>query len=136
MPVTLNTTSLDQLEPKSFPSHAQEDAVNLGASLTLAKGTVLGKKTSDGLHYAYNDALTNGTNVATCILKQATKTDSSGNAFFGDSTVASPTNLPHKDVPVYVAGVFDTDDLTGYDANAKTDLGGRILPSGWLCIPM
>jgi hypothetical protein len=132
MPTTLNTYSFDQLEPKEFPELAKTDAVKFGASLTLAKGTVLGKRTSDNKHYAYNDALTDGTNVATCILKCTIKTDSGGNVFFGDSTTATVDNMPHAEAPVYVAGVFDTDDLTGYDANAKADLGGHLTPAGWL----
>ncbi len=132
MPTTLNTYSFDKLEPKEFPELAAVDAVKFGASLTLAKGTVLGKKTSDDKHYAYNDSLTNGTNVATCILMCAIKTDSSGNVYFGDSATAAIDNLPHAEAPVYIAGVFDTDDLTGYDAAAKTDLGGHLTPAGWL----
>lgn len=132
MPVTLNTRSYDKLEPKTNPEDARNGSVRLGVSLTLAKGTILGKRTSDNKYYAYNDALTDGTNVATCILMQATKTDSSGNAFFGDSTDASEINLPHAEAPVYKGGTFDTDDLTGYDANAKTDLGGSLTPEGWL----
>jgi hypothetical protein len=132
MPTTLNTYSFDKLEPKESPELAIVDAVKLGASLTLAKGTVLGKRTSNNTHYAYNDALTDGTNVATCILMQATKTDASGNCYFGDSATAAVDNLPHAEAPVYTGGIFDTDDLTGYDAAAKTDLGGHFTPAGWL----
>ncbi len=135
MPVTLNTYSFDKLEAKTSPSDTRESCVRLGASLTLAKGTVLGKRTSDSKHYAYNDSLTDGTNIATCILQQATKTDASGNAYFGDSTTASLDNQPHAEVPVYTAGIFDTDDLTGYDANAGADLNVRITPEGWISIP-
>jgi hypothetical protein len=132
MPTTLSTYSQDHLEPKTNPELAVLSCVRLGASLTLAKGTLLGKRTSDSKHYAYNDSLTDGTNVATCILRQAVKTDSSGVAFHGNSTDASEINLPHTEVTVYVGGVFDTDDLTGYDAAAKTDLGGHLTPEGWL----
>jgi hypothetical protein len=132
MPTTLNTYSFDQLEPKESPELSVRDAVKMGASLTLAKGTLLGKRTSDNKHYAYNDALTDGTNVATCILLCAIKTDASGNVYFGDSATAAIDNLPHAEAPVYIAGIFDTDDLTGYDANGKTDLGGHFTPAGWL----
>lgn len=135
MPTTLSTFNPAKLEPVEYPEDARIDAVKLGASLTLVKGTLLGKRTSDGLHYAYNDALTDGTQTATCILVHDVVTDSSGNHYLGTNAVASEWNLPTRDTSVYVAGVFDTDELTGYDANAKTDLGGRFLPSGWLRIP-
>ncbi len=135
MPTTLEILNPAKLEPVEFPQDARLDAVILGNSLTLAKGTLLGKRTSDNKHYAYNDALTDGTNVATCILVHDVVTDSSGNHFLGTNSTASSFNLPTRDTSVYVAGCFDTTELVGYDAAGKTDLGGRILPSGWLRIP-
>lgn len=135
MPVTLETFNPAKLEPVEYPQDARIDAVQLGVSLTLVKGTILGKRTSNNLHYAYDDTKTDGTQTATCILMHDVVTDASGNHYLGTNAVASSVNLPHKDTSVYVAGVFDTDELTGYDANAKTDLGGRFLPSGWLRIP-
>ena len=134
MPTTLEVYSNDRLTPAQYPEDARKTAGKLGVSLTLAAGTVLGKRTSNGLLYAYNDALTDGTNVAVGILEYATKTDSSGNAFFGDSTTASSLNVPHQTVPYFVSGTFDTADLTGYDAAALADLNGRVLASGFIKI--
>lgn len=127
MPTLISTTTPDSLEPAIFPELARTIAAELAPSLTLAKGTVLGKITATGKLAAYNDSLTNGVEVAVAILKFAVVTDSSGNAYFSDSDVASPINLPHREVPVYIAGCFATADLTGYDANALADFKGRVL---------
>lgn len=136
MPVTLNTyNNGTKLEPAEFPQDARLDAAQLGDSLTLAAGTVLGKKTADNKLYAYNDSLTNGLQTAVAILVYATATDASGNHYTGDSATPSDTNLPHRDCSIYIAGTFRTTDLTGYDANAGTDLHARTLPSGFIRIP-
>lgn len=136
MPTQLETYNPAKLEPVSFPEVAKIDAVRMGASLTVTKGTVLGKKTSDNKHYAYNDSLTNGTETATCIAVYDFVTDANGKVYLGTSAVASSVNLPHETAPVYVAGVFDTTELTGWDSAAKTDLHGRTLPSGYVSIPL
>lgn len=136
MPTTLSTWNPTKLEPVSFPECAKIDAVRLAASTTYARGTVLGKITASGLHAAYNDSLTNGVETATCILVYDCITDADSNVYLGTNAVASEMNLPHELASVYVAGVFDTTELTGYNAAAKADLHGRILPSGWLSIPM
>lgn len=135
MPTTLETFNPAKLEPVTFPEDARIDAAMLGASLTLAKGTLLGKRTSDSKLYAYDDTKTDGTQTAVAILVHDVKTDASGNHYLGTNAVASTTNLPHRDTSVYVAGCFDTTELTGYDAAAKADFGARLLPSGWLRIP-
>ncbi len=135
MPVTLSTFNATKLEPAEFPQDARIDAAQLGASLTLAAGTVLGKVTATNKLAAYNDTLTNGTQVAVGILVYATCTDASGNHYLGATATASEANLPHKDASVYIAGTFRTTDLTGYDAAALADLQGKALPSGFIRIP-
>ena len=133
---TLQTYAMtNQLQPKQRPEDARQDAGAFGVSLTLVKGTMLGRKTSDGLLYAYNDALTSGVNVCVGILMYTIKTDSNGLIFFGDSTDASELNPPHQTAPYWQSGIFDTADLTGYDANALGDLQGRVLANGFILIP-
>lgn len=135
MPTTMDVYSNAKLEPVEFPQDARIDAARLGASLTLAAGTVLGKKTSDSKLYAYNNSNSDGTEVAVAILVYATATDASGNHYFGGVSTASPVNLPHNDCSVYVAGAFDTSELTGWDTAAATDFHARALPSGYVRIP-
>jgi hypothetical protein len=132
MPVTLDTYLPSKLEPAEFPEDARIDAARLGASLTLAKGTLLGKRTSDNKHYAYDDTKTDGTERAVGILVYDTITDASGNHYTGTSATASAINLPHADCSVYVAGTFDTTELTGYNAAALADFQGYLLPSGYI----
>lgn len=132
MPTTLETWNPARLEPVQYPQDARTDAARLGVSLTLAKGTVLGKRTSNNRLYAYNDALTDGTNVACAILVHDVVTDASGNHYLGTTATASAFNLPQMDTSVYVAGCFDTADLTGYDTAAGTDLKVALLPSGYI----
>lgn len=101
-------------------------AARFGPSLTIARGTVMGKKTSDGKLYAYNDAQTDGTQTAVALSMYDVKTDSSGNHYLSTSD-ASPTSInpPLANVPVWIAGVFDTAQMTGWDAAALADFKGR-----------
>jgi hypothetical protein len=122
-------TAADILQPAQRPEDARQDAGAFGASLTLVKGTVIGKKTSDNKLYAYTDANTDGTGVAVGILMIQIVTDSSGNVFYGTSSAASETNPPHETAPFWQSGIFDTSELTGYDAAALTDLKGARSPT-------
>lgn len=54
MPQTLEAITIDQLQAKQFSEDVRLASFGkFGNSLTLAKGTVLAKKTSDGKLYAY-----------------------------------------------------------------------------------
>lgn len=76
----------------------------------VAKGTVLGIETASGKYVKYDDAASDGSEVAKAII--ADKVDATSN----DQLVA-----------VYIKGVFHKSKLTGYDANALTDLNGRVV---------
>lgn len=129
MPTTLESNSFDTLQPFSYPERAGITSCRFGASLTLAKGTVVGTKTADGLVYAYSGAATNGLAVALGITKFAIQTDASGNVYLGDQgTNATSLNVPQKDAAVYFAGVFDITELTGWDGTARTSLNARNFP--------
>jgi len=75
----------------------------------LKKGTLLGIITASGKYAPYNNANSDGTETAVCILGDDVNTTGS------DATVAA-----------YFTGIFVKDNLTGYDANALTDLNGRV----------
>jgi hypothetical protein len=137
MPQTLEQISIDQLQPKQFPEDVRTTPTGkFGNSLTLAKGTLLGKKTADGKLYAYNNANADGTETAVAILPCPVATDASGNIYLGDSAVPNSLNPAVKTVPVIIGGgVWDTSDLTGYDAAALADLGGRTLFNGLIRLP-
>jgi hypothetical protein len=113
------------------PQHARTIAMQFGISQTLARGTVIAQKTSDGKAYAYVDANTDGTGVAIGFLVYDIVVDSSGNIVFGPSgATADLTRGFEKTAPVYWKGNFLQSDLTGLDANAITDLKGRALGVG------
>lgn len=135
MPTLISTTTPDPLLPAIYPELAKTEAGKFGASLTLAKGTVLGKKTSDSKLYAYNDANSDGTETAVGINEYPIKTDASGNVFLSDSIVASETNRSTPDSTYFFSGIFKPADLTGEDAAALVDLHARTLPSGNIYIP-
>jgi hypothetical protein len=138
-PVLLAYYNPVKLEPYRNPEDARTQAVGLGASLTMSKGTVLGQKTADGLYYPYVDANSDGTGVAKAVLVYDCVTDSAGNVILGNTgTVVDLTHAFETTAEVYVAGTFLETDLTGYDAAALTDLKGReygIGTSKYIVIP-
>jgi hypothetical protein len=123
------------LQPKQRPEDARQDAGAFGASLTLAKGTVVGKKTADNKLYAYASGNADGTQNPVGFLMYSIATDASGNIYYGDSAVATEFNPPHETAAFWQSGIFDTADLTGYDANVLVVMKGRTLASGYILIP-
>lgn len=127
MPTSPQTTWNGQkLEPHSYPDAAQVVPVKLAPSLTLAKGTVLGRITASDLWAAYNDALSTGVEVARAILQYDVATDASGNHFYG-AQASSEYGEAHTHASAYISGNFRTADLVGLDANAMTDLKGSLI---------
>lgn len=111
-----------RVDPVLVPELAVEYNVPLKASTTFAQGTVLGKKTADGLYQAYADAAADGSQTALCILQYACSTDASSNI-----TIEGEWGVTRKEAPVWVAGYFATEDLTGLDAAGVVDLGGSVI---------
>ena len=114
-----DTFSTQKLEPAFRADLAVVIGVPIGNSLTIAKGTVLGKVTSGGKYAAYNDANSNGTEVARAIAQYDMTSDGSGNVTITNERGSTVSKL----APVYVEGYFRTEDLTGLDANGAADLG-------------
>lgn len=117
-PVSTYTYDRLQVASPAFP-HPTE-AFKLAPSLTLAKGTVLGQITASGLYKAYASGNADGSQKARVILQYAVTTDAGGNAT-DDIGGISPT------AAAYMAGCFNYSDLTGFDAQAATDLGARFI---------
>jgi hypothetical protein len=125
MPTTAqNTFSMaNRLDPYYEGNEAPVVNINLGNSLTLAKGTVMGELTATpGTFIAYASGNADGSQIPKGILQYAVTTDGSGNA-----TIANEQGLTQKAVPMYIGGIFNIADLTGLDANAVTKLGGNIV---------
>src|SRR5438270_679742 len=114
----VNTYTYDRLQVASPAFPHPTEAFKLAPSLTLAKGTVLGQITASGLYKAYASGNADGSQTARVILQYAVTTDASGNVT-DDIGGISPT------AAAYEGGCFDWSDLTGFDANAATNLGAR-----------
>lgn len=124
MPTTASMTfSAARLDPYMDPEDAPMIDVGIAASLTLAKGTILGEVTATpGKYKAYASGNSDGSQVPKVILAYAVTTDASGNI-----TVDGEFGQTRKTVSAYIAGTFLVSDLTGLDANAMTVMKGRQL---------
>lgn len=77
-------------------------------------GTTLG-----GAWAAYNDSLSDGTNIARAILKFGGTVDTFGNHKFGGGEWSSK----QRTASAYIKGYFKTKQMVGIDANGCADLG-------------
>jgi hypothetical protein len=102
--------------------------VKLAASTVFAKGTVLGEVTATpGLYKAYASGSSDGSEVPKGILQYDCATDASSNVTFGGAATGGPFGETAKVAPMYYTGAFKTSELTGFDANAATKLGGHLI---------
>jgi hypothetical protein len=72
---------------------------------------------------AYNDGLSDGTNIAKAILEYACVTDTFGNITVGGGDYGETS----KGAPAFFSGCFYTAELTGIDAAGVADLGRMIV---------
>lgn len=79
--------------------------------VTLQAGTVLGVVTASGKYAPYNDAASDGTQVAVGLLGEIASPDAAGNG--------------SEIIIIRGGGVMFKDLLVGYDAAAKADLGAK-----------
>lgn len=88
-------------------------------TLTITRTTTGIKK---GVYAAYNDSLSDGTQVAKLILMMDVKTDCLGKVVFGTQSTSEHGNKSNT-APAFYQGVFSVGDLTGLDANGVADFG-------------
>ena len=123
MPTSASTTyNHEKLEPAAPLPKAATRAVTF-AEGTYARGTVLGQLSANGKFDAYDNDASDGTEVARAINMFSIAVDASGNVTYGDSATGDEFGAEHLSAPVYVAGAFRCEELTGLDANAVADLG-------------
>jgi len=115
--------SANRLDPILDAEEASLININIGPSLTLARGTVMGETTATpGLFKPYASGNVDGTQIPKGVLQYACTTDASSNI-----TIANEFGVTQKAAPLYVSGIFKTTDLTGLDANAVAVLQGRYI---------
>ena len=116
------TYSADKLKPYADPDKAVTESVPFTASQTIAKGTVVAQITATGKFEAYDPAEDDGAEVARGIAVYGFTTDADGKV-----TVANETGVTYDTAPIYVGGIFQTNELTGLDDDAVTQLGGHLI---------
>lgn len=101
------------LKPAKLPELARTDAFRFGASLTIPSGRAIGLKTSDHKAYAFASGASDGTQLMIGFSVYSFKTDAAGLAYIGDQTaVASRIASASQEMPVYIRGVFDPQDVS------------------------
>ena len=75
-----------------------------------------------------NTAFTSAANTALMLLQYDARTDGAGNAALGTNPgLTMEQGEVQETVPAYYGGTFALSDLVGFDANALTDLRGRLI---------
>jgi hypothetical protein len=119
-------TFQNELAGRSIPIPSIVNALT-GTSPVITPTLQTAGHPGSGLAGVYNDALSNGQEVAKCVLAESVATN-----LRGEIITDRPGNYPSA--PVYTFGPFFVSDLVGLDANAVTDLGriinGTISTSG------
>jgi hypothetical protein len=115
------TYNATKLKPYADPESAITESVPFSATKTIAKGTVLGQVTSTGKYEAYDGTVSTGVEVARAICMYDITTDGSGNV-----TIANDKGLTHTTAPIYIGGIFRTNELTGLDDDAVEQLAGQL----------
>lgn len=120
-----------KLEPLYEAQNAPLMNVNLPASVSYARGTILGEVTATpGTYKAYASGNTDGSQNPACILAYDVQTDASANITFSATAgqVGDTQGVQYPCAPAYMAGTFQTADLVqsgagSIDANAVAKLG-------------
>lgn len=116
VPGYVNPTA-DYIDPEILYSMIgfTQKGVTVGSGQgVLAAGTVIGQKTSDKKYYAYDNAKSDGTQVARGVLRRAVDT----------GTTVSVVNDQVSNI--VIAGILKLNMVVGADAAALTDLGATV----------
>jgi hypothetical protein len=123
MPLTAALSfTATKLEPAYAPDTAITDALPI-ASGTYVAGQLLGQLTTGGKFAAYASGNSNGTQVAR-VIAQYDMVSNGTNVSLGTALLAGETETSG---PVYLAGYFKTEELTGLDSVALASLGRLVL---------
>jgi hypothetical protein len=134
----VTTYSAQRLLPALLNPPFSEDAVPFVASLTVARGTILGQVTASKKYALYASGNSDGTQVAKCIAEYDFNTDTNGNVTFTATSGQLVGDLAqtYTTAPVYIGGTFNTTELNvggvagsglGVTAAILTDLGGHMV---------
>lgn len=127
MPTTAQHTfsANSRLDPLFHPEDERILHVQLAASTTYARGTVLGEVTATpGVYRAYANGNVDGSQTAKGIIKYGCSTDASGNI-----TILGEWGTTHKSAPMIMpgSGLYKTAELVGIDAPAMVEFGASFV---------
>lgn len=112
---TIAITYQGNLANRAIPAPTLIQSLDNGTA-TIARQTT--GHSGPGLAAAYNDANSDGTQTAKCVLMRRTRTDLAGRILD-----ERPGAAEKHSAAVYTKGYFRCSDLTSLDDNAVTDLG-------------
>ena len=129
MPTTpIGTFGYARVDPYRNAEDADVRNVNLKASTVFAAGTIVGEITATpGTYGPYASGNVDGSQNPVGILQYACATDASGNITFGTVAGTSEWGQTSISAPIYLSGIFRSEDLVGLDANAVTQLAYVVL---------
>jgi hypothetical protein len=101
---------------------------------TLVGGTAVVTRTTagkpaNGYFAAYNDALSDGTQVNKAVLQYDCSVDQFGLITFGQTPSGMDMGGAERQAPAWFTGIFKGSDLIGIDANGVADVGRIIMGS-------
>jgi len=112
MPTVIEVFDLSRiLVPVQHPEDARWDSVAWGPNLTVLRGTFAGQKTADMKMYPFVSGAGDGTQTARGIAMYDFMTDANGKVFYGPSTTPSARAGPWMTSPLYIRGIFDSEEL-------------------------
>lgn len=104
------------LASRKIPLMTAINSLTGGSSPAVAVAQTTAGTQGPGQFAAYDDALSDGTQIAKALLQRRTRTKV-------DGTIIDEHGSGGYDAAAFVAGTFKTADLTGLDANGVADLG-------------
>lgn len=116
----VTVTFTGTLAGRAPPTLVATSSLTGGSSPAVAVAVTTAGKPAGGYWKDYNDALSDGSQVARAILKESVTTAENGSIL----TIAGDNSgMGQLTATAYYSGEFFTADLTGIDANGVTDLG-------------
>lgn len=97
-----------------------------GGSASFAE-TTKGSAGTPGVYYPYLSTNTDGTQFPKCFLEYPCATDASGNISIGGAVGVESFGITELVAPAWFTGAFKTSELTGFDDNAKSLMGGHLI---------
>lgn len=136
MPQTIETFTNRRLTPVQYPQDAWAESLPFGPNLTIVAGQAVAVVTATGKGGAYANGGAGGLGACKGLSMYDFTTDATGKVLLGGTGNTVDRVTPLLDAaPFFIAGTFDPNDLTNFDATAQGHLGVKVLANGFYRIP-